>query len=371
MRYRTYPGTNLSVSEVGFGVWTLAAGWWGEWTDDQAVSLLHRAFDLGITLYDSADTYGNGRADTLVGKAFADRRDRVTIATKVGYDFYAHPNARRGQQEIPQNADPAYIRQAVERSLERFGTDVLDLVVFHNAKAEHVADDALWEAFEGLKQAGKIRHWGAALGPSNGYLFEGLDVIRERRVTSLQLINNILEPFPGQILTEAAEQSGRTGIMVRVPHSSGMLEGHYTADTEFARNDHRRHRPRSWLINGLQKLESLRFLHEERGMTLGQAALKWLLASPAVMTTLPNIYNVEQLEEFAAAADLPDLSLEDLRRIDDLQRSNFGVHEEHMRYKGVMERDGGPAYAPMYRYERDGYGAAEREEASEIAGPRV
>lgn len=363
MRYRTYPGTDLRVSEVGFGVWTLAAGWWGDFTDDEAIGLLHRAFDLGITLYDSADSYGNGRADELLGRAFADRRDRVVFATKIGYDFPNHPDARRGQQEIPHNPSPEYIRLATERSLERFGTDVLDLVTFHNTKEEHVADDAIWDTLEQLRQEGKIRHWGATLGPSNGYLYEGLDLIRERRVTSLQLIDNVLEPFPGYALTEAAEETGETGIMVRVPHSSGMLEGQYTETTEFAKNDHRRHRPRSWLINGLRKLESLRFLHEGRDLTLGQAALKWLLASPAVMTTLPNIYNAEQLEEFAATPDKADLSVEDLEQIRELQRTNFGVHEEHMRYKGTMHRDGESPLAPPYRYEGDEYGEAQRLEA--------
>jgi aryl-alcohol dehydrogenase-like predicted oxidoreductase len=358
MRYRTYPGTDISASEVGFGLWTLAAGWWGEFTDDEAVALLHRAHDLGITLYDSADTYGNGRADSLLARAFGDRRDRVTITTKVGYDFYAHPDARRGQQEIPHNADPAYIRLAVERSLQRMGTDVIDIVSYHNAHEEHVPDDAIWETLEALRQEGKIRAWGGALGPSNGYLFEGLDLVRKRRAQNLQLINNVLEPFPGQILTEAAEETGATGIQVRVTHSSGMLEGKYTEQTEFAKNDHRRHRPRSWLLNGLKKIESLKFLYEDRGMTLGQAALKWLLASPAVMTTLPNIYNVEQLEEFAAAPDLPDLTAEDLARVAELQRTNFGVHEEHMRYKGTMLRDGEPL-APVYRYEGDGYPVTE------------
>ncbi|CAN5865621.1 aldo/keto reductase [soil metagenome] len=362
MKYRSYPGTDLRVSEVGFGVWTISAGWWGDFTDEEAIALLHHAYDLGITLFDSSDTYGNGRADELVGRAFADRRDRVVYATKVGYDFYNNPDVRRGQQEIPHNGSPDYIRFAVEKALERFGTDVLDLVAFHNAKAEHVPDDAIWETFERLKEEGKIRHWGAALGPSNGYLYEGLDLIRERRVASLQLIDNILEPFPGQILTRAAEDTGATGLMVRVPHSSGMLEGQYTEDTEFAKNDHRRHRPRSWLINGLQKLESLRFLHEGRELTIGQAALKWLLASPAVMTTLPNIYNVEQLEEFAAAPDKPDLTAEELQRIRELQRTNFEVHEEHMRYKGTMHRPGHPVAAPPYRYEGDSYAELEREE---------
>ena len=353
MKYRTYPGTDVTVSEVGFGLWTLAAGWWGEFTDDEAVSLLHRAYDLGVTLYDSSDTYGNGRADELLGRAFNDRRDRVVYATKVGYDFYNNPNVRRGQQEIPHNADPEYIRFAVEQSLRRMKTDTIDIVVYHNAKAEHVANDEIWETFEKLRQEGKMRHWGGALGPSNGYLYEGLDLIRERRVKSLQLINNILEPYPGQVLTEAAEETGETGIMVRVTHSSGLLEGRYTETTEFAKNDHRRHRPRSWLLNGLKKIQTLSFLTEGRDITLGQAALKWLLASPAVMTTLPNIYNVEQLEEFAAASDKPDLTTEDIERIRALQKENFGVHEEHMRYKGTLHREGEPLIAPPYRYPGD------------------
>ncbi len=363
MKYRTYPGTDITVSEVGFGLWTLAAGWWGDFTDDEAVAMLHRAWDLGVTTFDSGDTYGNGRADALLGRALADRRDRAVITTKVGYDFYAHPDARRGQQEIPHNADPAFIRMAVEKSLERMGTDAIDIVSYHNAHEEHVPDDAIWETLQRLQDEGKIRAWGGALGPSNGYLFEGLDLIRERGVKNLQLIDNVLEPFPGRILTEAAQATGQTGIQVRVTHSSGMLEGKYTEDTQFAKNDHRRHRPRSWLINGLQKLESLRFLHEGRDMTIGQASLKYLLASPAVMTTLPNIYDAEQLEEFAAASDLPDLTADDLARIRELQATNFGVHEEHMRYKGTMKRDG-EHHAPAYRYPGDGYNA----EVPETAG---
>ena len=355
MRYRTYPGTDIAVSEVGFGVWTLAAGWWGNFSDTEAVALLHRARDLGITFFDSADTYGNGRADELLAQAFADERDSVVIATKVGYDFYNNPDVRRGQQEIPHNTDPAYIREAVEKSLQRLRTDVIDILSFHNAKDDHVGNDELWATLESLKDEGKIRAWGATLGPSNGYLYEGLDLIRNRKVASLQLIDNLLEPYPGQMLTQVAEESGRTGIMVRVTHSSGMLEGKYTEETEFAKNDHRRHRPRSWLLNGLKKIRALEFLTEGRDMTLGQAALKWLLVSPAVMTTLPNIYNVEQLEEFAAAPGKPDLSAEDIEEVLRLQAENFGVHEEHMRYKGTLVREGEPVIAPPYRYPGDAW----------------
>ena len=107
-----------------------------------------------------------------------------------------------------------------------------------------------------------------------------------------------------------------------------MLEGKYTTETTFPPSDHRSHRPRSWLLEGLQKIERLGFLYDDRPHTLGQAALKWLLAEPLVMTTLPNIYSAEQLEEFAAAPDLPDLSDEDLARIAALHAENFGVVPE-------------------------------------------
>jgi aryl-alcohol dehydrogenase-like predicted oxidoreductase len=115
-----------------------------------------------------------------------------------------------------------------------------------------------------------------------------------------------------------------------------MLEGKYTENTVFPENDHRRHRPRSWLVNGVKKVRTLDFL--TRQMTLGQAALKWLLAEPRVVTTLPNIYDDEQLAEFAAASDKPDLSAEDLLRVADLNERNFGVEEEPMAYKGTMTR---------------------------------
>jgi aryl-alcohol dehydrogenase-like predicted oxidoreductase len=123
---------------------------------------------------------------------------------------------------------------------------------------------------------------------------------------------------------------------VRVTHASGMLEGKYTEDTVFAENDHRRHRPRSWLINGIQKVRTLDFLTKR--MTLGQAALKWLLAEPLIVTTLPNIYDDEQLDEFANASDLDDLTSDEMKRIADLNATNFGVTEDPMSYKGTMTR---------------------------------
>ena len=128
MKYRTFPGTDLTVSEIGFGVWTTSAGWWGDYSDEQAIHLLHRAADLGITFFDTADTYGDGRGETILADAFAKggRRADVVIGTKFGYDFYGH-GERRGQQERPQDFSPRFIRFALEQSLRRLGTDYVDL----------------------------------------------------------------------------------------------------------------------------------------------------------------------------------------------------------------------------------------------------
>jgi aryl-alcohol dehydrogenase-like predicted oxidoreductase len=340
MRYRTFPGTDLSVSEVGFGMWTVSTGWWGEKTDEQAIAMLREAHDEhGITFFDAADTYGNGRSERQLARAFGDRglRDKVVYATKIGYDIYdaAAQASRRGQRELPQRFDSAYLRTAVDRCLERLETDYIDVLQMHNVKMEHVRDPEIWQTLRDLVREGKLRTWGAAFGPAIGWLYEAVELVeRERDINTIQMIWNIIEQHPGTAMLEAARRyAPNCCFNIRVTHASGMLEGKYTKDTVFPENDHRRHRPRSWLINGLKKVETLDFLTEQ--MTLGQASLKWLLAEPRVVTVLPNIYDDEQLSEFADAADKPELSAVQMARIGELNTRNFDVVEEPMAYKGV------------------------------------
>lgn len=336
MKYRTYPDSDVAVSEVGFGLWTTSTGWWGEKSDDEAVALLREANDLGVTLFDAADTYGNGRSEEQLAKAFGDRRERVVYATKFGYDFSDAGQARRGQSELPQDFSTAFVRQALEASLRRLQTDYVDIYQMHNARMAQIDDDALWQLLESFKQEGKVRTYGVALGPAIGWLGEGVEAVRRRRVPSLQIIWNMLEQYPGDEQIRAAAQSGApTGYMIRVPHSSGMLEGRYTTETTFEKNDHRRHRPRSWLINGIEKVAQLRFL-ELPNRTLGQAAIQWLLAEPRVMTVLPNIYDREQLREFAGAPETPELTADELARVAALYQENFGIEEPPMTFKGTM-----------------------------------
>ncbi len=341
MRYRLFPGTDIKVSEVGFGTWTLSTGWWGEKTDDEAVAMLRTSnSEYGVNFFDTADTYGNGRGERQLAQAFRGRREQVVYSTKIGYDIYdpAAQSGRRGQNELPQKFDRDYMRFAVDKSLERLETDYIDVLQLHNVKMEHVRDASIWQALREMKEEGLIRAWGAAFGPAIGWLYETVELCeREGDVGTIQMIWNILEQHPGSAMIEAAKELAPDCCFnIRVTHASGMLEGKYTEDTVFPPNDHRRHRPRSWLTNGLKKVRTLDFLTTE--MTLGQAALKWLLAEPSVVSVLPNIYDEEQLREFAAASDMPDLSAAQMKRVSELGERNFGVEEDAMSYKGTMDR---------------------------------
>src|SRR5690349_1469821 len=175
MKFRTYKNTNLTVSEVGFGLWTVSTGWWGNFTEGEAVALLHKAFDLGVTLFDAADTYGNGLSEELIAKAFSHQRDQIVIATKVGYDFVHHGNERRGQREIPQDFSPDALVRATEAALQRLKTNQIDLLQLHNIRMEQVSDDAVWETLDRLRERGLIRYYGIALGPAVGWMYEGIN----------------------------------------------------------------------------------------------------------------------------------------------------------------------------------------------------
>jgi aryl-alcohol dehydrogenase-like predicted oxidoreductase len=322
MRYREIGDTGISVSEVGFGVWTLATGWWGDHSDDDAVRLLREARERGITFFDTADTYGEGRGERLLQQAFG-ASDDVVIATKFGYDIYS-PWERKGHMERPHDWTPGFVRFALEQSLARLGRETIDHYALHNPRLDPLRSDELFALLDEFVREGKVRSYGVALGPAIGWRDEGVDALRRRDLAALQIIHNALEQEPGRELVDVAREEG-TAVIVRVPHSSGMLEGKYTADTVFAENDHRRHRTREWLTEGLQKIDRLGFLTASGERTLGQAALKWLLHDPQIVTTLPNIYGLEQLDEFAAGPDTPDLTDDEFERVKRLYDENFGL----------------------------------------------
>ena len=332
MRYRQLATTGLRVSEIGFGVWTVSTSWWGIKDEAFGVRLLQQAFDLGINFYDTADTYGNGLGETILAKALGDRRSKLVIGTKFGYDIYRDAGARRGHEELPQDWRPDYVRFALEESLKRLKTDYIDLYQLHNPRLDAIQKDDLFATLDDLKAQGKIRAYGAALGPAiaERQIEEGQAAIRTRRVDVVQIIYNLLEQMLGEGIFPVA-RAANSSILVRVPHASGLLDGTVKPETVFTEDDHRFHRvstddrKHQWQVNGLKKVEQLKFLTEGAGRTLGQAALKYILAEPSMASVLPNIYNEQFLEEFAAAPDGDDLTHDELSRIAQLYAENFGL----------------------------------------------
>lgn len=332
MQYRTLSDTNIDVSVVGFGVWTVSTTMWGVTDHAVRISLLQRALDLGITFFDTADVYGDGEGETILAEALGDRRGEAVIATKFGYDFYNHPGIQAGQRERPHDWSPLFVRKACEESLRRLKTDRIDLYQLHNPRMNALQADDLWAELNALRDEGKIGAIGAALGPAlkpDRQRDEGVYSVRQRRAIP-QIIYNLLEQPLGEAIFPAAREEG-VSVITRVPHSSGLLEGHYTEETEFAPGDHRQHRVptdearKRWLLDGLKKVEKLDFLTTGGTRTIGQAAIQFILSEPSVASVLPNIYDEKQLEEFAAASDRPPLTDDELARIQALYRSNFGL----------------------------------------------
>jgi aryl-alcohol dehydrogenase-like predicted oxidoreductase len=322
MRQRSFGTTDLTASEIAFGTWALGSTWWGE-TDDPD-RLIGRALELGITFFDTGDVYGQGGNEEIVGRALAGAdRDSIQISTKFGYVLDSGRQAH-SEGERPHDWSPAHTRQALEGSLRRLGTDHVDLYQLHNPRMDAIAADELFAELEALRDEGKIRHYGVALGPAIGWRDEGVRALETRRITALQTVYNLLEQEPGSDFLEVAERTG-AGIMARVPTSSGLLEDKYTLDTEFGPGDHRRHRPREWLVEGLQKIDRLRFLVVEGERSMTQAALKFILAQPNMACVIPTIGTLAELEEFAGTAHAPDLTEDELARIEDLYARNFDV----------------------------------------------
>lgn len=329
MEKRFFGKSGVEASVVGFGVWTVSTPWWhasNEKLKDRGynLALMQKALDAGITLFDTADTYGNGLGESILKDALGHRRDEICISTKFGYEWKATPiGERKGQVEQPQNFDPDFVRKGLEGALERLGTDRIDLWMLHNAKMSHIEKDDTFALLEQFKKEGKIRAYGVSLGPAIGWEPEGVKAMQTRKLDGLMMIYNMLEQDPGRRLMDVAEQTD-CGLLVRVPHSSGMLEGAYTKDTKFDASDHRAHRKRVWLEQGLQKLDQLSFLTQD-GRKIAQVALQYILAHKSITSTLPNIYNEEQLETFAAAPATPALTTEELAKVDALFDANFGL----------------------------------------------
>ncbi len=335
MKYRQLPGTDLQLSEIGFGVWTVATNWWGNIPEQQRADLLENALELGVNFFDTADTYGEGYGEEILAKVLGHRRHEMVIATKFGYDFYDKLTPRVGHQERPQKFDPEFVRFACEQSLRRLRTDYIDIYQLHNPKMDAVENDELFETLEDLQREGKIRRYGAALGPDIGWFEEGEAAMKERQVRSVQIIYSILEQDPAKAFFPIA-QDQQVGLLSRVPHASEALTGRYTEAPNFEEGDHRSHRRAEWLREALRKVEQVKFLAgEDTGRTLSQAAIKFCLYQPTIVTVLPNFTNLEELGDYTGAVDAPDLTDREQSLLDELWENDFELEEPVPQFREI------------------------------------
>jgi aryl-alcohol dehydrogenase-like predicted oxidoreductase len=325
MNYRTLGDSDVEVSEIGFGAWVVGSDWWGDRSEQQAVEMLQYAVEQGITYFDTGDVYGHGRSEELVGEALADYRDEVTVATKIGYDFYNNPQAGHG--ELPKELNREYLEEAFEKSLDRLDMDRVDVLQLHNANVEEMDADVL-EFLDEVREEGRADAIGLALGPSIGWLAEG-DLAIEEEFDSVQLVWNLLEQEVGNHFLDTLERTGSsTSLIPRVPHSSGLLNEQVTPETELDEGDHRGFRPDEWYETGWEKIETLRFLERDGERTMAQASLQWLLSQDHVASVTPTFRTREDIDEWAAASEVPALTDDELTRVADLYADNFGIDRE-------------------------------------------
>ena len=275
-----------------------------------AVDLLRYAFESGVTYYDTADQYGGGRAERLLGEAFSALGDRVVIATKLGYELDSDGWISQGWEHPSFNVSPDYIRSAVEGSLTRLNRDVIDIYQFHGPPPPEKWNDA-FGTMEDLKVEGKIRFYGTGLGSEA----DALKAIAETGISSLLLTYNILTQDMAAPVMETAAEKG-VAVAVRQPLSSGLLSGQLGPDTVFAENDYRKTWSREKFLADLERVEQVKLIIGDKARSLPQAALKFILAHPAVSCVVPGMMTPAQVDDGVAtsgAAPLPAAVLEQLR----------------------------------------------------------
>ena len=315
MRRRTLGRTGLTVSEIGFGAWAIGGNAhgnsYGPTNDDESIAAVRRAVDLGVEFFDTADVYGWGHSEEVLGEALAGRRDEVRLATKVGGDFY-HGGVRM-------NFDPSYIAFALERSLRRLRTDRVDLYQLHNPPAETMADPAMYDVLDALKAEHKLDHYGVSVHEP----VEALLCLEAGRPEVLQIPFSL---FRQEWVTELFQEARKAnvGIIGREPLGNGFLGGKIRPGARFPPGDIRHHWPPSMIAARATAADHLAFLATS-GRTMAQAALQFVLAFPAVSVAIPGAKSVSQVEENVAAADTPPLTQDELDAARALYTKDFGL----------------------------------------------
>ena len=316
MEYRILGRTGFSISDIGFGAMTIGGEVFGSTDDKESLRALNRAVDLGMNFIDTADAYGRGHSEELVGSMLKTRRDEVVIATKGGNRF----DVRQGYRDF----DPDYISSALERSLIRLGIETIDLYQLHNPPQEILRSGEIFERLDRHKREGKIRFYGVSVQSHA----DGVTAIQTGKPDTIQVVYNMLHQEPEFELFPLAQRDN-IGVIARVPFERGLLAGRLRAGADFAQNDGRAGLFRGDSLESLAAVvEKLSFVVGEDVPSIGNAALRFSISHPAVATVIPGIRTVQQLEENIEASG-NELRQEHIARLRRLWREELTEFKHH------------------------------------------
>jgi aryl-alcohol dehydrogenase-like predicted oxidoreductase len=344
------------LEHVAVGTWSGGRFMhFGDPVDDARMEAMLRPGD-GIATVITADTYGAGEADALLGRALTGvAREDYALAGAIGHDFYT--GERRGAKGFPRFTDASlrgpegyadYVRMATERSLERLGVDAFDLLLLHNPDRTGYTSEAVWDALEAVRADGLARRLGVAPGPANGFTLDLIDCFERfgDRIDWAMVILNPLEPWPGELVLDAARRHD-VRLITRVVDYGGLFHDDVRAGHPFPEWDHRRFRPGGWVERGRERLETMRPIAERHGLTLLQLACQWNLAHEAVACVAPTLIQEpgedarpieDKRAELAAVPATPVLTPEEVAEI-----RAAGDNTGSMALKGAApEHDGDP-----------------------------
>lgn len=322
MQYRELGHTGWKVSAISFGTWAIG-GTWGTVRDQESLAALHRALDLGVNFFDTADVYGDGHSERLLARLRRERSEPFYIATKAG---------RRLTPHIASGYNRENLTGFVERSLKNLETETIDLLQLHCPPTEVYYMPEVFDILNDLVKAGKIRYYGVSVEKVE----EALKAIEFPGVQSVQIIFNILRQRPADLFFKEAKRK-QVGILARVPLASGLLTGKFSPNSTFESDDHRSFNRHGEAFDrgetfaglefnaGLQVIEKLRLLVPE-GFTMTQMALRWILMFPEVTCAIPGAKRPEQVAENAQAADLPPLSDAIMQKIQEIYERDVRPH---------------------------------------------
>ena len=322
MQYRELGRTGWKVSAISFGTWAIG-GTWGTVRDQESLAALHRALDLGVNFFDTADVYGDGHSERLLARLRRERSEPFYIATKAG---------RRLTPHIAGGYNRENLTGFVERSLKNLETETIDLLQLHCPPTEVYYMPEVFDILNDLVKAGKIRYYGVSVEKVE----EALKAIEFPGVQSVQIIFNMLRQRPADLFFKEAKRK-QVGILARVPLASGLLTGKFSPSSTFESDDHRSFNRHGEAFDrgetfaglefnaGLQVIEKLRLLVPE-GFTMTQMALRWILMFPEVTCAIPGAKRPEQVAENAQAADLPPLSDAIMQKIQEIYEHDVRPH---------------------------------------------